>query len=52
MDNVESIGQRNIYSVLFAGLTADTTYKLEVSDKSGKMMKSVNYKTVPAADTK
>lgn len=28
MDNVESIGQRNVYSTLFSGLNPDTTYQL------------------------
>jgi hypothetical protein len=28
MDNVESIGQRTVHSVLFSGLTANTTYSL------------------------
>lgn len=51
MDNVESIGQRNVYSVLFTNLTADTTYKLEILSKGGAVLKWANYKTVPDANT-
>ena len=50
MDNVESIGQRNVYSVLFTNLTANTTYKLEVLNKAGTTLKWANYKTVPDAN--
>lgn len=51
LDNVESIGQRTVHSVLFTGLTADTTYDLEVTDNNGVMKKSAKYKTVPGASS-
>lgn len=49
MDNVETIGQRNIFSVLFTNLTPNTLYKIEVANKAG-VLKSANYKTVPDAE--
>ena len=50
MDNVESIGQRNVHSVLMTGLTADTLYQLEVLDSKGTILKEIGYKTTPGAD--
>ena len=50
MDNVESIGQRNVHSVLVTGLKADTLYQLEVQSSTGRVMKEVGYKTTPGAD--
>ena len=39
MDNVESIGQRNIYSVLFDSLTPNTLYTLILYDNAGTKLK-------------
>ena len=50
MDNVESIGQRNVHSVLITNLTADTLYHLEVQDHQGKLLKDVGYRTLPGKD--
>ena len=50
MSNVESNGQRKVHSALFTGLTPNTLYKVQVSDKNGNILKWANYKTVPGAD--
>ena len=50
MDNVESIGQRNVHSVLITGLTANTLYQLEVQNSTGGILKEVGYKTTPDAN--
>lgn len=50
MDNVESLGQRNVYSTLFTNLAPNTMYKIEISDSKGLVLKWANYKTVPGAD--
>ena len=50
MDNVESIGQRNVHSVLITGLLADTWYQLEVQNSKGDILKEIGYKTTPGAN--
>lgn len=50
MDNVESIGQRNVHSVLITGLTANTLYDLEVKNSKGEILKQVGYKTTPGSN--
>ena len=32
LDNLEYIGQRNVFSVYFNGLSADTTYNVTITD--------------------
>ena len=39
LDNVESVGQRNVHSVLVTNLTAATLYHLEVVNPQGKILK-------------
>jgi len=49
MDNVESIGQRYVHSVLIKGLEQNTLYSINVASKDGLSLKSSNYKTLPNA---
>lgn len=50
MDNVESMGQRYVHSVIFSGLLPNTIYSLQVKDDSGVVLKQANYKTIPSQD--
>ena len=50
MDNVESIGKRNVHSVLMMDLQPDTLYSLEVRSHNDTVLKRIGYKTVPGAD--
>jgi hypothetical protein len=50
VDNIETLGQRNVFSALFTNLTPDTLYQIVVSDNTGKALKWANYKTVPGYD--
>lgn len=50
LDNVESIGQRNIHSVLITDLTPDCLYHLEIQSPNGSVLKDVGYKTLPGTN--
>jgi hypothetical protein len=52
IDNVETIGQRSVHSVLFTDLQPDTTYSLEIQDGRGIVIKQSNYKTTPGFNAK
>lgn len=51
LNNVESIGQRYVHSVLVTSLTANTTYSLEIYSEKGVFLKKMGYKTVPGVNS-
>lgn len=49
LDNVDSLGQRNVHSIFFRNLIPNATYSIEISSKEGSTLKQAFYKTVPNA---